>query len=203
MVNSAASTPSFLRDAFESYTTFSNLQKQEVQKRALKWLQSQIETELSDKTIIDRFAQKWRTGTTQSVNSDTSPLYLEKLPRSYKGSKAITAHQEEALVFMQEVVPLQMQEEFKKHWEVKTKLEVASASGTPFKIDESEKAILQEQDPEGNGTTWYQVDDKQIYYLLSSELQGNHYLVTLSEEISPQNRNTWFVSKEDVKISNI
>jgi protein subunit release factor B len=62
---------------------------------------------------------------------------------------------------------------------------------------------LQAQDPDGNGTTWYQVDDKQIYYLLSSELQGDHYLVTLSEQISPQNRNTWFVSKEDVKISNI
>jgi hypothetical protein len=203
MVNPAASTPSFLREAFQSYATYSNAQKQDVHKHALKWLQKHIDSELADKTIIEQFTQKWRTGTNESVSSENSPLYLENLPGSYKRSNSINGHQEDALVFMQEVVPLQMQEDFKQRWNLKTKLEVSNSSGTSFQIDEREKTILQQEDPDGNGTTWYQVNHKQIYYLLSSEPKGDYYLVMLSEEISPQNRNTWLVSQKDVKISNL
>jgi hypothetical protein len=119
MTNPASSVPSFLRDAFTSYSSFSNLQKQDVQKRALKWLQLHITTELTDKTILDQFTQQWRTGTSQSPGPDQSPLYLENLPGSYKGDKSINGHQENALVFLQEVVPSQMQEDFKQRWNAK------------------------------------------------------------------------------------
>ncbi len=200
MVNPAA-TRSFLRDALNSYAPYSNPQKQDVQKRALKWLQCQIEAEVSDKTLLEQFTQKWRTGANQPLSPDNSPLYLEKLPGSYKGSRSINAHQEDALIFLQEQVPPSLQDEFKKHWDIKIKLEVSNSSGTAFKIDEREKSILQQEYPNGDGTTWYQVDNKQMYYLLSSEPKGDHYLVVLSEEISPQNRNTWFVCQEHVKIS--
>lgn len=203
MTNPASSVPSFLRDAFVSYAPFSNLQKQDVQKRALKWLQLHINTELEDKTIIEQFTQKWRVGTGQSSSSDQSPLHLENLPGSYKGTKSISGHQEDALVFLQEVVPLQMQEDFKQRWNAKTKLEVSNAAGAFFKIDEQATTLLQQEDPDGNGTTWYQVEHKKIYYLLSSEPKGDDYLVVLGEEISPQNRNTWFVAQEHVKISNV
>lgn len=203
MVNPIVSTPSFLRDAFNSYAPFSSSQKQDVHKRALKWLQSHINAELSDKTIIEQFTQKWRKGTNQPLSLDKSPLHLENLPGSYKRSKSVNTHQEDALIFLQEKVPPQLQEDFKKRWNVKTELKVSNSSGTPFKIDEREKTVLQQQDPNGDGTTWYQVNNKQSYYLLSSELKGDHYYVMLSEDISPQNRNIWFVYQEDVNISNI
>jgi hypothetical protein len=200
MVNPVAS-PSFLRDAFVSFATYSNPQKQDVHKRALKWLQRHIEADLEDKTIMEQFTQKWRTGTNQPLSPDKSPLYLEKLPGSYKGSSSINAHQEDALVFLHSKVPQELQDDFKKHWDVKIKLEVSNSSGTQFKVDERETTVLQQQDPNGDGTTWYQVNNKQIYYLLSSEPKGDHYIVVLSEEIGPQNRNTWFVCQEHVKVS--
>jgi hypothetical protein len=203
MTNPASSAPSFLRDAFVSYSTFSNLQKQDVQQRALKWLQLHINDELADKTIIEQFSQQWRAGTQSSPDSDQSPLYLEKLPGSYKGSKSISGHQEEALVFMQEVVPLQLQEDFKERWNAKIKLEVSKSAGACFKIDEQKATMLQQEDPDGNGMTWYSVAHKTIYYLLSSEEKGDDYLVVLCEEISPQSRNAWFVAQEQVKISNV
>ncbi|MEO1149074.1 MAG: hypothetical protein AAFY26_26305 [Cyanobacteria bacterium J06638_22] len=104
---------------------------------------------------------------------------------------------------MQAVVPLQMQEDFSQRWNAKTKLEVSNSSGACFKVDEREIALLQQQDPEGDGTAWYQVEDKQTYYLLFSEPKGDAFLVVLSEEISPQHQNTWFVAQEHVKISNV
>jgi hypothetical protein len=76
MTNPASSVPSFLRDAFKSHATYSNSQKQDAQKRALKWLQFHINTELADKTIMEQFTQKWRFGAA-SPPSDQSPLYLE------------------------------------------------------------------------------------------------------------------------------
>ncbi len=203
MVSTAASTPSFLRDALMSYASFSSSQKQDVQKHALKWLQSRIEAEIADKTIIDQFTQKWRVGTKEPLNANEPPLHLESLPGSYKGNNSINAHQEDALLFIHEKVSPQLQEEFGKHWNAKTKLEVSNSSGTPFKIDEREKNVLQQQDPDGNGTAWYQVEKRQIYYLISSELKDDHYLVVLSEGISPQNRTTWFVAQADINISNI
>jgi hypothetical protein len=201
MTNPESSAPSFLRDAFLSYATFSNLQKQDVQKRALKWLQLHIDTELADKTIIKQFTQKWRAGVDHSQDND--PLHLENLPNSYKGSKSINGHQENALVSLQEAIPLQMQEDFKQRWNAKTKLEVSNASGAIFKIDERDATLLQQDDPDGNGKNWYQVENKKIYYLLSSESKGDQYLVVLCEEISPQNRNTWFVDQANVKISSM
>jgi hypothetical protein len=203
MVNPTASAPSFLRDAFKSYSTFSNPQRQDIHKRALKWLQRHIEDELADKTIIEQFTQKWRTGKNPPPIPDNSPLYLENLPGSYKDSKSIDTHQDDALIFLQNNVPQELQDEFKKRWDVKSKLEVSNSSGTPFKIDEREKEILQQEDPDGNGKNWYQVGNKTIYYLLSCEEKEEHYLVVLSEEISQENRNTWFVNKEQVKISGL
>ncbi|MEO0532578.1 MAG: hypothetical protein AAF215_01760 [Cyanobacteria bacterium P01_A01_bin.123] len=202
MTNSTSSAPNFLRDMIKDPATFNNPQKQDVQKRALKWLQLQIDNELTDKTIIEQFAQKWRVGKNQSPGTDQSSLSMENLPGSYKGTKSISGHQEDALDFLQEVIPLPMQEGFKQRWNAKIKLEVSNASGASFKIDEQEMTLLQEDDPDGNGTTWYQVENKKVYYLLSSEPKGDDYLVVLGEEISPQNRNTWFVAQEDVKISN-
>ena len=69
--------------------------------------------------------------------------------------------------------------------------------------NEEELSVLQEQDPEGNGITWYQVDENQAYYLLSAEAKGDLYLVVLSKPISPQNRDTWFVPQADVEISKV
>jgi len=202
MANPSTSTTSFLKEAFISFAPFSNLQKQDVQKQALKWLKSHIETDLADKTIIPEFSQKWRGGS-QSSNADDSPLNLENLPGSYKGSKTVTTHQEDALAFIQEKVTPELQEEFKKRWDAKTKIEVSNSKGAIFKIDERETAVLQAEDSEGNGTAWYQVKNKQIYYLLSSEAKGDYYYVVLCAEISPQNRNAWFVAQNDVKISNV
>lgn len=201
MTNPASSVPSFLRDAFESHATYSSPQKQEVQKRALKWLQLHINTDLEDKTIIEQFTQKWRVGFNKVPTSDGSPLYLEVIPSSYK--KSVNGHQEDALVFMQEVVPLQMQEDFQQRWNAKTKLEISNSSGAPFKIDEREMALLQQEDPDGNGTAWYHVEHQKVYYLLSSEQKGDDFLVVMCEELSPQNRNTWFVLGENVKISTV
>ena len=200
MNNPASSVPSFLRDAFDSHATYSNLQKQDVQKRALKWLQLHINTDLADKTIIEQFTQKWRVGDNKPA-SDQSPLYLDVIPGSYK--KTLAGHQEDALVFLQEVVPLQMQEDFQERWNVKTKLEVSNSSGATFKIDQREMALLRQEDPDGDGTAWYHIDRQKVYYLLSSELKDDDFLVVLSEEISPRNSNTWFVAQEHVRISSV
>ncbi|XWK88277.1 MAG: hypothetical protein U7127_29525 [Phormidium sp.] len=202
MANQSATTISFLKDAFVSFATFSNLQKQDVQRQALKWLQLHIETDLADKTIVPQFNQMWRGGA-QSSNADSSPLYLENLPGSYKGDKTISNHQEDALAFIQEKVPQELQDEFKKRWDAKTKIEVSNAEGALFKIDERETTVLQAEDPEGNGTAWFKVENKQTYYLLSSEEKGDYYYVVLCAEISPQNRNAWYVAQSDVKISNL
>jgi hypothetical protein len=133
MANPASSVPSFLRDAISSYAQFSAPQKQAVQQGALQWLQRHINTELADKTILDQFAQKWRLGKNQPSSPDQSPLCLDRLPGSYKGNQSISGHQEEALVYLQDVVPLQMQEDFKQRWNAKIKLEVTNASGATFK----------------------------------------------------------------------
>jgi hypothetical protein len=203
MANPVSSAPSFLRDAFSSHAAFSNLQKQEAQKWALRWLQRHIEDDLEDKTIIDQFAQKWRSGPQASSSSEQSPLYLENLPGSYKGEKSINSHQEEALVFIQDMVPLSMQEAFKQRWETKSKLVVVNQSGAAFKIDEREIALLKKEDADGDGTGWYLVEDQTTYYLLSSESKGDDYCVELGEGIGPENRSIWFVLQEDVKLSNV
>jgi hypothetical protein len=200
MANPSASVPSFLREAFVGYSSYNNPQKQEVHKKALKWLQTQIENDLEDKTILEQFAVKWRAGSNADIPDKIS---LEFLPSSYKGDKTLDYHQEEALVFMQEVIPLSLQEEFQKHWEIKNKLEVSNSAGTAFKVDNREISVLQAEDAEGTGITWFQVPKKQVYFLLSSELQDNQYLVVLSEKISPQNRDTWYVAQEDIKISGV
>lgn len=203
MATTKHAVPSFLRDAFESYAQFTADQKQDAQKRALKWLQSHIQSDLSDKTILEQFAQMWRSGNDAPSESDQSPLHLENLPRSYKGNKSINAHQEEALAFLQEKIPETLQQDFQERWEVKTKLKVSSASGTPFKIDERDAKVLQQTDPNGEGKTWYQANKGDIYYLLSSEEKDTHYLIVTTEEIGSKNCNTWLVSKEDVNISNV
>lgn len=203
MANTTDSAPSFLRDAFTSHAPYSASQKQEAQKRALKWLQSHIESELSEQKIFEQFTKKWRSGTAQPPMSDNSPLYLENLPHSYKGSKSINNHQEEALVFLQEKIPSQMQDEFKTRWEAKQYLKVSNKAGASFKVEQQEQAILQKQDPDGNGTSWYQIPFEETYYILTYKEEGTDYLLELSEDISPQKRNVWFVSQEDVKIANI
>lgn len=203
MTNSVSSEPSFLRDAFKSHASFSSLQQQAMQKRALQWLQLHINQDLEDKTILEKFAQKWRLGAPHASNIEQSPLYLENLPGSYKGKKSINSHQEDALVFIQGVVPLQMQEDFQKRWGAKTKLVVANASGAAFKVDEQAIEALKATDPDGTGTGWYLVEEQTTYYVLSSESKGDDYLVELGEEISPANLSTWFVSQEDVKLSNV
>ena len=204
MADPVSSVPSFLRDALKAYAPYSSAQKQNMQKRALKWLQRHIHADLEDKTIIKQFAQKWRgLEAGQSSSSDHSPLSLENLPGSYKGAKSINGHQEGALVFLQEVVPTQMQEDFKQRWDAKEKLEVTHSPGAFFKIDGREITLLQQDNSDGDGTTWYQVENKSTYYLLSSEPKGDDYLVVLCEEISPQNRNTWFVAQAHVKLSSV
>jgi hypothetical protein len=203
MANPNTSVSSFLKEALTSYSSYTSTAKQTAQKYALSWLQSQIESELEDQTIMEQFTQKWRTGTNKSVSGDNSPLYFEKLPGSYKKTHSISNHQEDALVFIHEKVPPEMQESFKERWNLKTKLDVSNASGTPFTIDERELSILQSEDPEGNGITWYQVETKQMYYLLAFEEQDNQYKIVLSDKISPQKHDVWFVDKEDVKISDI
>ncbi|MBE9101648.1 hypothetical protein [Vacuolonema iberomarrocanum] len=194
MTKSESSESNFLKDALVNYAQYTSAQKQDVQKSALKWLQSHINSDLTDKTILDQFAQKWRKNSNQPLSVD--PLYLENLPRSYKGDKSLNNHQEEALIFLQDIVPLQMQEGFKQRWELKAKLQVSNSDGATFKTD-------QQIDVDSDGSTWCQVEDKTVYYLLSHEEKGDDYLVELSEEISPQNQNTWFVAKEHVKISSI
>jgi hypothetical protein len=199
----STSTSSFLRDALTSYAPFSNQQKQQAQKRALKWLQQHVDHDLEDKTILKQFGQKWRAGSARSSSAEELALHLENLPGSYKGQKSVSGHQEDALNFMQDVVPLGMQEDFNQRWNAKAKLVVSNPSGATFKVDQREIALLQQEDADGEGHTWYQVEAESLYYLLSSEPQGDDYQVVLSEEISPQNRNVWFVSQEQVKISNV
>ena len=203
MTDSVSLAPSFLRDAFESHASFSSQQQQTIQKQALQWLQRHISNDLEDKTILEKFAQKWRLGAQASASTGQSPLYLENLPRSYKGEKSINPHQEEALAFIQAAVPLQLQEDFKQRWAAKTKLVVSNEAGAAFKVDDREIALLQAADPDGTGTGWYLVEDKTTYYVLSSEAKGDAYLVELSEEISPANLSTWFVSQADVQPSKV
>ncbi|TVQ46232.1 MAG: hypothetical protein EA365_06090 [Gloeocapsa sp. DLM2.Bin57] len=188
MANSSIPESSFLKEAFISYTSYTNTTKQSIQKFALQWLQSNIESELEDQTIMTIFTQKWRTGTETSVTGDNSPLYLENLPGSYKKSKT---NQEDALLFIHEKVPPKMQEEFKKRWSLKTKLEVSNPSGTEFTTED------------GEGIISYRVEKKQIYYLLSFEEKGEQYTIVLAEKISPQKYDTWLVNKADVKISDV
>ncbi|MEM9541529.1 MAG: hypothetical protein AAGA60_18800 [Cyanobacteria bacterium P01_E01_bin.42] len=202
MTNPASSVPSFLRDAFESHAPYSSFHKQEAQKCALRWLQLHIDTDLEDKTIIEQFTQKWRVGSNKPPLSDRSPLSLDTIPRSYN-KNSIDNHQEDALVFLQEVVPLQMQEEFQQRWDAPTRLEITNSSGAPLRIDQREMTLLQQEDPDGNGIAWYHLEHRKVLYLLSSEPKDDDLLVVLSEEISPQNRSTWFVAQEDVRIANV
>jgi hypothetical protein len=194
MASSESSTSNFLKDAFVSYAQYTNAQKQDAQKAALKWLQSHINNDLADKTILDQFAQKWRKDSDQPLSVD--PLYLENLPHSYKGKKSLNSHQEEALTFLQDIVPLKMQEDFKQRWDLKAKLQISNSDGATFKPDQ-QNAVTS-----GDPITC-QIEDKTVYYLLSYEEKGDDYLVELGEEISPQNQNTWLVAKEHVKISSI
>ncbi|MEM7760899.1 MAG: hypothetical protein AAF298_22630 [Cyanobacteria bacterium P01_A01_bin.40] len=204
MATSKALSPSFLREAFTSYAKYNTPQQQTVQQYALQWLQSQIESDLDDgKAIMEQFTSKWRKGWQPGINSQESPIELKKLPHSYKGSSAIDSHQEDALVFIHEAIPQELKDGFEKLWNIKQKLQVSNSSGTPFMIKDEEIDILQAQDPEGNGTAWYQVDEKQTYYLLSCEAKGDRYLVVLSEAISPQNLDTWFVAQADVNLSKV
>ncbi|MGB5596947.1 MAG: hypothetical protein WBM62_23360 [Crocosphaera sp.] len=203
MAKTKNSVPSFLKDAFEDYAQYTAAQKQNAQQRALKWLQLHIQSDLSDQTILAQFAQKWRTGNKVNPEAEQSPLHLENLPRSYKGNKSINSHQEEALLFLHEQVPPEMQDDFKSRWDVKTKLKISNAAGTPLKIDEKEPDVLEKSDPNGEGKAWYQVNKGDIYYLLSSEEKGEHYLIVTTEDIGSENCNTWFVAKEDVDISSL
>ena len=125
-------------------------------------------------------------------------MHLENLPGSYTGTKN---YQEDALAFLQAAVPPQMQEDFKQRWNAKEKLEVFNKPGSFFKVDERDIELLQQDDPDGNNATWYQIEDRSIYFLLSSEPKGDHCLVVLSEELGPQNRSTWFIVQEHVKIT--
>ncbi|WP_107667194.1 hypothetical protein [Cyanothece sp. BG0011] len=203
MAKTKNSVPSFLRDAFESYAQYTAEQKQDAQQRALKWLQTHIESDLPDKSILTQFARKWRTGSNAPSEADDSNLNWANLPSSYKGNKSINSHQEEALKFLEETIPQELQDDFKTRWEVKTKLKVSNASGTPFKVDETDLKVLQENDPNGEGKKWYQVNKGDVYYLLSSEEKDDHYLIVTTEEIGSEDRNTWYVSKEDVNISGV
>ena len=200
MTDPVSLAPNFLRDAFGAYAQYSSANKQDVQKRALKWLQLHINTDLEDKTIIEQFARTWRGIKSESSSSDRSPLHLEDLPGSYTGTKS---YQEDALAFLQAAVPLQMQEDFKQRWDAKKKLEVFNKPGTAFKVDERDIELLQQDEPDGDGTTWYPIEDRSIYFLLSSEPKGDHHLVVLSEELGSQNRSTWFIVQEHVKITSV
>ena len=204
MVNSKVLKPSFLRDAFVSYAKYNSPREQAVQQSALKWLQSHIESDLNEgKTIIEEFSNQWRKGSRGVTNPQESAIALENLPGSYKGSSTIDSHQEDALIFIDEAIPQDLKDDFAKRWNIKQKLQVSNSSGTTFMVNEADLATLQEQDPEGNGITWYQVDKKQIYYLLSLEEKGDLYSVVLNEPISPENRDTWLVAKADVEISKV
>ena len=203
MATSKALSPSFLRDAFLSYAKYSSAQQQALHKYALQWLQSQIESELDDgKAIIEQFTSKWRKGWHGGKSSEPS-IEFKNLPGSYKGSSTVDTHQEDALVFIHEAIPQNLKDEFEKRWNIKQKLQVSNSDGTTFMVNDEEIAILKEQDIEGDGTAWYQVDEKQTYYLLSCEEKGDRYLVVLSEAISPQNRDTWLVAQADVNISKV
>ena len=204
MATSKALSPSFLRDAFTSYAKYNTPKQQELQQYALQWLQSHIESDLDDgKAIMEQFTGKWRKGWQPGINSQESPIELKNLPHSYKGSNTIDSHQEDALVFIHEAIPQDLKDGFEKLWNIKQKLQVSNSSGTTFMVKEEEIDVLQEQDPEGNGIAWYQVDAKQTYYLLSWEEKGDRYLVVLSEAISPQNHDTWFVAQADVNLSKV
>lgn len=204
MVTSKALSPSFLRDAFTSYAKYNTPKQQELQQYALQWLQSQIESELDDgKAIIGQFAGKWRKGWQPGTNSQESAIELKNLPHSYKGSKSIDSHQEEALIFIQEAIPQDLIDGFTKLWNINQKLQVSNAEGAIFMASEEELTVLQEQDPDGNGIAWYQVEAKQTYYLLSIDKKGDRYLVVLREPISPQNKDTWYVAQRDVEISKV
>ena len=204
MVTSKALNPSFLRDAFVSYAKYNSPKEQAIQQSALDWLQSNIESELDDgKAIIEQFTNKWRTGWQGTKNPQELPIEFKNLAGSYKGSNTLNLHQEDALTFIHEAIPQDLKDNFEKRWQIKQKLQVTNSSGTTFMVKEEEIATLQDQDPEGNGTAWYQVDEKQTYYLLSYEKKGDHYLVVLSEPISPQNRDTWLVAQADVEISRV
>ncbi|MGV2830668.1 hypothetical protein [Myxosarcina sp. GI1(2024)] len=204
MTTSKASSPSFLRDAFTSYAKYNAPKQQELQQYALQWLQNQIESELDDgKAVMEQFTGKWRKGWQPGINSQESPIELKNLPHSYKGSNSIDSHQEDALIFIHEAIPQDLKDGFAKLWNIKEKLQVSNADGALFMVNEEEIAVLQEQDPEGNGIAWYQVEENQTYYLLSAEAKGDRYLVVLSEPISPQNKDTWFVAQADVDISKV
>ncbi len=199
MASSVSSESSFLKDALVSYAPYSNLQKQDIHKAALRWLQVHINNDLADKTILDQFAQKWRKDSNQPLSTD--PIDFELLPGSYKGEKSVSNHQEEALTFLQEAVPVSIQENFKQRWDIKTKLQVSNSAGAIFKVDQRDMALLKQTDANGDGTAWYQVKNRSVYYVLSYEEKGDDYFVELGEEISPQNKNAWFVAKEQIKIS--
>ena len=204
MVDLKALKPSFLRDAFTSYAKYNTPKQQILHKYALHWLQSHIESDLDDgKAIMEKFTGKWRKGWQGVKNSEEQPIKLENLPGSYKGSKVVDKHQEEALIFIDEAIPQALKADFEKRWKIEQQLKITNASGTPFMVDDSEIGTLQEQDSEGNGTGWYQVAENQTYYLFSSEAKGDRYMVVLSEPISPQNRDTWLVAQADVNISKI
>ncbi len=204
MVNSKVLTPSFLRDAFVSYAKYNSSQQQTIQRDALKWLQRNIESELDDgKEIIEKFTNKWRPGWQNGKNPQELPIEFQNLPGSYKGVKTANSHQEDALIFIHETIPQDLKNSFEKRWNIEKKLQVSNSSGTPFMVNEEEIATLQEKDPEGNGTAWYQLEEKETYYLLSYEEKGDLYLVVLSEPIGSQNRDSWFVNQADVNISKI
>lgn len=202
MSNPNTSTSSFLKEAFLSYSPSTSAAKQEIQKQALQWLQTEIETKLKEQKVLENFTEKWRSPRKgQSTTVTDSALYLDNLPRSYKGSQSINNHQEEALIFIHEQIPSGMQEEFKKRWNLKKQIRVVSNEGAAFKIEQKEAEVLQQEDPNGQGLTWYKVEKNQAYYLVDYQEQDQDYLVVLNQKISPQNQDTWYVSKEDVKIS--
>ena len=204
MATSKALSPSFLRDAFTSYAKYNTPEQQKLQQYALQWLQSHIESDLDDgRAIMEQFTSKWRKGWQPGINAQESPIELKNLPPSYKGSKTIDSHQEDALVFIHEAIPQDLKDGFEKLWNIKQKLQVSNSSGTTFMVKEEKIDVLQEQDPQGDGIAWYQVDKKQTYYLLSWEEKGDLYLVVLSEAISPQNNDTWFVAQADVNLSKV
>ncbi|MDJ0898037.1 MAG: hypothetical protein QNJ55_04440 [Xenococcus sp. MO_188.B8] len=204
MASSKTLNPSFLRDAFVSYAKYSSPKEQALQQDALQWLQNNIESNLDDgKAIIEQFTSKWRPGWQGLKNPEESPIEFKNLPGSYKGSNSINPHQEEALAFIHEAIPQNLKDSFEKRWQIKRKLQVTNSSGTTFMVSEEGIAVLKEQDPEGNGTAWYQVEEKQTFYLLSYEKKDDLYIVVLKEPISPQNRDTWFVTQADVDISKV
>ncbi|ELS00762.1 hypothetical protein Xen7305DRAFT_00004630 [Xenococcus sp. PCC 7305] len=204
MVTSKTLNPSFLRDAFVSYAKYNSPKEQAIQQDALQWLQNNIESNIDDGTaIIEQFTSKWRPGWQGLNNPQESPIEFKNLPGSYKGSNSISPHQEEALAFVHEAIPQNLKDGFEKRWQINRKLQVTSSSGTAFMVSEDGIDVLKEQDPEGNGTAWYQVEEKQTYYLISHEKKDDLYIVVLKEPISPQNLDTWFVTSADVEISKV